>query len=312
MIIEATNITAAPKPTAFPAMPLADEEFLAEQFPEQQLGLALVSEGNTGIPLFYQSYSGGLPLNAFYNHMEHLLARVSSLGVATKDVTLLLNQEMAAESLIAQVDAKEGMHFIASCAPDFAPELTEISLKDFRPLPGKVEAKYPPVAPEDDKTLYYETKAPFWNRQRRVILTFDPKCFHRSYQELGKKVQRVRKEMAAFQQRFAQETALESAAESVKTHLEALCQRLKISPALFQINFVPDKGQFRMEFQLDHRQMAGVVRHFGKNILITDHEDWSVEEIYEACVTRAVLGPDLVNGNGNGKVGNSVDGQRQR
>ena len=36
--------------------------------------------------------------------------------------------------------------------------------------------------------------------------------------------------------------------------------------------------------------MAGVVRHFGKNILITDREDWGVEEIYDTCVTRAVLG----------------------
>jgi hypothetical protein len=310
LIIEATNISAAPKPTAFPAMPEADQEFLAEHFPEQQLGLALVSEGKTGIPLFYQSYSGGLPVNGFYNHMEHLLARVSGLGVAAKDVTLLLNQEMAAEPLIAQVDAKEGMHFIASCAPDFAPQLTEISLKDFHPLPGKLEAKYTPAAPEDDKILYYETRAPFWNRQRRVILTFDPKSFHRSYQELGKKVQRVRKEMATFQQRYAQETAQEIAANSIKTHLEGLCQRLKISPSLFQINFVQDKSQFRMEFQLDHRQMAGVVRHFGKNILITDHEDWSVEEIYDVCVTRAVLGPDFGNGNGKANsrsLGNAKD-----
>ncbi len=312
LIIEATNISAAPKPTAFPSMPQADQEFLAEHFPEQQVGLALVSEGSTGVPLFYQSYSGGLPINGFYNHMEHLLARVSGLGVVAKNVPLLLHQEMAAESLIAQIDAKEGLHFIASCTPDFAPDLTEISLKDFHPLPGKLEAKYSPALPEDDQTLYYETQASFWNRQRRVILTFDPKSFHRSYQELGKKVQRVRKEMATFQQRYSQGTAQGSAADNIKTHLEALCHRLKISPSLFQINFVQNKGQFRLEFQLDHRQMAGVVRHFGKNILITDHEDWNVEEIYDACVTRAVLGPDFGNGNGNAKtthrsLGNAKD-----
>lgn len=224
--------------------------------------------------------------------------------MAVKDVTLLLNQEMAAAPLIAQIDGKEGMHFIASCAPDFAPALTEVSLKDFHPLPGKHETKYSLVAPEDEKILYYETQAPFWDSQRRVIITFDPRSFHRSYQELGKKVQRVRKEMAAFQQRYAQEMAQGNAADSAKTHLAELCQRLKISPSLFQVNFVQDKGQFRLEFQLDHRQMAGVVRHFGKNILITDREDWKVEEIYEACVTRAVLGPDF----GNGKINNRTMG----
>jgi hypothetical protein len=236
--------------------------------------------------------------------MEHLLSRVSALGVAAKDVTLLLDQDMAAESLVAQIDAKEGMHFIASCGPDFAPALTEISLKDFYPLPGKLEAKYSPIAPDDEKILYYETQAPFWNRQRRAIITFDPRTFHKSYQDLGKKVQRVRKEVAALQQRFSQEVVQGNLADSVQAHLAELCQHLKISPSLFQINFVQDKGQARLEFQLDHRQMAGVVRHFGKNILITDREDWKVEEIYDACVTRAVLGPDF--GTGNGKASRSL------
>ena len=56
--------------------------------------------------------------------------------------------------------------------------------------------------------------------------------------------------------------------------------------------------------------MAGVVRHFGKNILITDREDWGVEEIYDTCVTRAVLGPELGDGkgtNGNRPYGNARD-----
>jgi hypothetical protein len=310
LIIEAANIASAPKPAAFPAMPEADQEFLAEHFPEQQLGLALVSEGKAGVPLYYQSFSGGLPVNGFYSHMEHLLTRVSALGVAVKDVTLLLNQDMAVAPLIAQIDDKGGMHFIASCAPDFAGSLTEVSLKEFRPLPGKHEARYSPVSPEDEKILYYETQATFWDHQRRVIITFDPRSFHKSYQELGKKVQRVRKEMAAFQQRNAQEAAEGKAADAAKTYLADLCQRLKISPTLFQVNFVQDKGQFRMEFQLDHSQMAGVVRHFGKNVLVTDREDWTVEEIYEASVSRAVLGADFSNGNSkanNRSIGNAKD-----
>jgi len=222
--------------------------------------------------------------------------------VGIEDVTLLINQEMDAAPIIEKIDANDGMHFIVSCAPDFAPELTEISLKDFRPLPGKRGAQLSPVAKEDEKILFFETHAPFWNRPRRVVITFDPKSFHKSYQDLGKKAQRVRKEMMALAQRYAQEANQEKAVEAVKTHLAQLCLRLKITPDLFQLNFVQEKGQFRLEFQLDHRQMASVVRHFGKNILITDREDWAVEGIYDTCVTRAVLGPDL----GDGKAANAT------
>ena len=56
--------------------------------------------------------------------------------------------------------------------------------------------------------------------------------------------------------------------------------------------------------------MASVVRHFGKNILITDREDWGVEEIYDTCVTRAVLGPglgDAKSSNGGRPYGSAKD-----
>jgi transposase len=310
LIIEAADISSPPKPSAFAGMPQPDQDFLAEHLAQQKLGLALITEWSEGIPFYYQSFSGGVPMTGFYDHMEHLLGKVANLGVAIEDVTLLVNQEMDAAPIIQQIDAKDGMHFIVSHAPDFAPELTEISLKDFRPLPGKRGAQLSPVAKEEEKILFYETHATFWDRPRRVVITFDPKSFHKSYQDLGKKVQRVRKEMMALQQRYAQEANQKEAEDSIKAHLEQLCHRLKISPALFQLNLVQGKGQFRLEFQLDHRQMAGVVRHFGKNILVTDREDWGVEEIYDTCVTRAVLGPDLGDGKGttaNRPYGNAKD-----
>ncbi len=308
LVIEAVNISSPPKPSAFAGMPQADQDFLAEHFDQQRLGLALITEWNAGVPFYYQSYSGGLPATGFYDHLERLLAKVSSQGVAVQDVTLLVNQEMDAAPIIERIDAQEGMHFIVSYAPDFAPELTEISLKDFRPLPGKRSNQTSPAVQEDEKILYYETQAPFWNRSRRVVITFDPRAFHKSYQDLGKKVQRVRKEMVALQQRHVQEANQEKAIAAIKAHLAQLCHRLKISPALFQLNFSQEKGQFRLEFQLDHRQMASVVRHFGKNILITDREDWRAEEIYDTCMTRAVLGPDLgKNGNGVRPYGNAKD-----
>jgi transposase len=310
LIVEAANISSTPKPSAFAGMPQPDQDFLAEHYAQQRLGLALITEWSAGVPFYYQSFSGGIPVTDYAAYMERLLAKVASLGVDIGEVTCLVNQEMDAAPLIEHLDAKDDMHFIASFAPDFAPELTEISLKDFRPFPVKREAQFPLIGKEDEKILYYETQATFWNQPRRVIITFDPKSFHTSYQDLGKKVQRVRKELLNLQQRYAQEAGQENAAESVKTNLAQICHRLKISPAIFQLKFIQEKGRNRLEFQLDHGQMAGVVRHFGKNILITDRQDWTVEEIYDTCMTRAVLGPDMGNlkgGNDNRPYGTAKD-----
>ena len=137
--------------------------------------------------------------------------------------------------------------------------------------------------------LYFESRANFWNRDRRVIIIFDPKTFHKSYQDLGKKVQKVRKELAALQQRYLQDETGEDANQAIRDHLVQLCQRLKLSPNLFQLSFHREDGRLNLAVQLNHRQMASNVRHFGKNIIITDREDWDATEIFETYTKRGVL-----------------------
>jgi transposase len=287
LIIEAANISSTPRPSPYADFDAADQEGLPEPLSQQRIGLALLTERFSGIPLYYHTFQSGLPETGIYEYLQNFLTRTIDLGVAVKDITVLVDKDLASGGIVPRLDAQENSHFIASLAPDFAPEMTRISLKDFRPLPAKATERQTLVPQEDDKILYYETQAPFWNKSRRVIVTFDPKAFHRSYQDLGKKVQRVRKEMAARQQTELPGDAI----EPLQAHLAQLCQRLKISPSLFQLAFHKEKnGQLRMDFQLDHRQMAGEVRHFGKNILITDREDWGAAEIYETWMNRNVLG----------------------
>jgi transposase len=156
-------------------------------------------------------------------------------------------------------------------------------------MPSRANLPLSDLANEDDKVLYYETRASFWDRDRRVIILFDPKTFHKSYQDLGKKVQKVRKELAALEQQYLQEDAGENGPQAIRDHLAQLCQRLKLSPDLFQLSFHRENGRRKMALQLNHRQMAGNVRHFGKNILVTDREDWDVAEIYEIYTKRGVL-----------------------
>lgn len=293
LVIEAANIAPTERPSPYADFELPAHEGLAAALPPQRIGMAMLTERVHGIPLYYQTFQGGLPEAGLYEHLQNFLAKAADLGVAVKDVTMLVDQEMDAAGLVPRLDAQENFHFIASFAPDFAPEMTRISLKDFRPLPAPAAERQSLVPLEDDKILYYETHAPFWDKPRRVIITFDPKAFHKSYQDLGKKVQRVRKEMVARQQN---EPAGDAGA--LRAHLDQLCQRLKISPSLFQLNFHRENGPLRLDFQLDHRQMAGEVRHFGKNILITDREDWGAAEICATWMNRNLLG--MQEGNGKG------------
>ena len=295
LLVEAGNIYATPRAPAAASLELEGHETAAPS--RQRVGLALLTERTAGVPLYYRTFGGGLPEGEFFQrHLDGLLAKVSSLGVRAKQATLLLHPGFDSGAVIQKVDADPGLHFIASCSPDKVPELTIISLKEFSPLASRSSGQPGDLERDEDKVLYYETQAPFWNNNRKVIIVFDPKTFNRSYQDLGKKVQRVRKEMLSLQQKYQHEGFPPDAPQAIQEQLTHLCQRLKLDPTLFDMSFHEENGFLRMDFQLNHRQMAGKVRRFGKNILITDHEDWSAAEIYEVYTKRYLAGVQGVDG----------------
>jgi transposase len=306
LVIEATEIAPSPRPTAAAVLGENESEDLAEHLPDQKIGLALITDWQAGVPVYSKTYPDGLPKGALFENFEHLLQKVADLETTVKDATILLHEEMDSDALVGKIDANEKLHFIGAYPAEFAPELTKITLKDFRPLGIKSDAAVSINPADEDKILYYETRADFWGRPRRVIVTFDPKVFHKSYQELGKKVQRVRKEMTAWQQKSHQGETLDP--EAIRAQLAQMCHRLKIGEELFQLSFQLENGRYLMEFQLDHHEMAGSVRQFGKNILVTDREDLTPVEVYETSMKRSILGPQVNGGklnqarvNGNNK-----------
>ncbi|MGB7911256.1 MAG: hypothetical protein WCF59_03420 [Desulfobaccales bacterium] len=297
LLIEAARLPATPKsPLLAEAWP--DEEFVGQ--PQQPgSGLALVSAWPQRVPLSYQIFSGNLSEGTFFDRgLDGLLARVAHLGVPVKDVTLLFHRGIDSEALVSRLNGQEGLHFIASCPPEAAPELTKISMKEFSPLPGLAQGLHPTLGDDDGQALFYETRADFWGRSRRVFVTFDPEAFQKSYWDLGKKVRRVRREMAALEQGCMQAESGKEVPQALKDRLTQLCQRLQISPSLFK--WVREKGRSHPVLELDHCQMADSVRNFGKQIYITDREDWAPAEIFEACSSRWVQEAQSPGGKING------------
>lgn len=303
LLVEAGNIYSTPRTNTDTGFEL-DEPYIPEPS-RQRVGLALITEHAAGVPLYYQTFRGGLPENEFFErHLDGLLARVANLGMQAKQVTLLLNPGVAPAAIVHKVDADPGLHFITSCPPDEVPDLTKISLKEFTPLATKSSGRFGDPERDEDKILYYEAEASFWDRSRKVVIVFDPRTFNRSYQDLGKRVQKVRKEMLALQQRYLQAALPEDAPRSITELLSQLCQRFRLSPSLFDLSFHEEGGFLRMDFQLNHHQMAAKVRRFGKNIIITDHTDWSAAEIYEVYAKRYLADTQVTAGKTQGNPDN--------
>jgi len=269
LLLEAVNLTSSPRSPN----PAGD---LLPPLPSPQLGLILITGQATGVPRYFQIYPGGLPGNFLNGSVDSLLARAAQMGITSQDLTFIFNQEIDDQTL-SRIDGRGGFHFIAP-SPSLTEEAARVPLKDFRPLPGSAREGEDPV-------LYFETRVPLGAGQRRLIITFDPQYFQKSYQDLRKKVQKVHRELGGLAER-AGEAGFSA---TVQAHLAQLCQRLNLSPSLFQLTLSRQGEYPTLTWQLDHQQVQEALGRLGKKVLVTDREDWAAPEIYRSYTERLVL-----------------------
>ena len=287
LVLEANNIYSNPKASAEAAAASESQEDL---FHQPRVGLAVISERFCGIPVYFQTFPGGLPDNGFFpRHVDSILHRLPALGITAKDLTIIFSQGIDSQAQVDKIDAQEKLHFIAAYSPDLEPEMAKIPLKEFRPLPCKANDQRLEAGEEENQILYHETQASLWNRPRRVIITYDPKAFQKKYQELRTRVQKLRKEILALQRRYQSGDRQGLDSQYIQAHLLQVSRRLNLNPGLFTVSFTEEDGRPVMNFQLDQAQLNGSVRQFGKQLLITDREDWEAPEICQTYMERCVL-----------------------
>jgi transposase len=141
----------------------------------------------------------------------------------------------------------------------------------------------------EDQILFYESQASVWDRPHKVAVSFDPRAFANQYQEFKEKIQKVRQEFVALQRKLNKGELPEEDLQSLDAHLLQICQYLRLRPDLFKLSVGSEHGGPAISLELQEQVVAEVVRGLGKTILITDHEDWSGEEISEANIDRCIV-----------------------
>jgi transposase len=255
-----------------------------------QFWLALVTERTTGVPIYYQLITKAIQEKESLEPVfRNLLAKIKDLGIEVKDLTVILGKGTDSPALIDLVDSQKDLHLIAAYTPDFLPELAAVPLKDFTILPCKYNRRLLAEGEEKDQILYYETRTLVWDRPHKVAVTFDPRTFESQYQEFMEKIQKVRQEFVALQRKWQQGEVPEEASRFLEDHLLQLCQYLQLKPELIKVSLKFEGSNPIISLELQEEVVKEVVRSLGKTILVTDHEDWSGEEISEANIDRCIV-----------------------
>jgi len=256
----------------------------------RQVGLALITERSSGLPVYYRLYPGNQHDSRFFSlHLQEILDSLKALGQKPRDLTLIFDKGMNSEENISRIDADKRLHFITSYSPYFASELAAIPLKHFRPLACRTNSKILSEGDPQDQILYLETKAVFWGKERKVIITFNPKTFRKKRYELKQKLARLRSELYELRRKHREGHPHFRNPEAVRASYEKLCEAMHLSSKFYQLSFFSENRRPAMAFSLNRYQTESSIRRFAKNILVTDHLDWSPEEIFEAYMDRHLI-----------------------
>lgn len=289
LLLETTSYYSSPGyPNALDLMQGLDLQ--TGKLPPRKVGLALITERFSGVPVFFQNLPGDLQdLNFFQQALRELAGKVKGVGVKTKDLTILFGNGVESPEIIEWMDSQEGIHFIAAQPPEFAPELSQVPMTEFRPFPCKTNRKLIEDGAESDQILYYETQGIYWDRPRKVVVIYDPRAFQKRYQELREKIQKVRRELSSWQRKQQQTKGATVDLQGAQERLEQVCENLQLKPALFKLSLDESGGKATLTFQLVQQEVESLVRQFAKSFLITDLETWGTTEICQSFVDRCIL-----------------------
>jgi transposase len=73
-----------------------------------------------------------------------------------------------------------------------------------------------------------------------------------------------------------------------KHYLQA-CQKLYLPNDLYQFELEKENGKPKFVFRKDYYRIGKYIERFGKNIIVTDHSDWSTDEIVRASLDRCLV-----------------------
>jgi transposase len=254
----------------------------------RQIGLVLLVAKDTRLPLFYREYEGN-------RHDSKIFARVLGDILAAMrqhcpgEVTVVFDKGMNAEENISTIDAMEHAHFITTYSTYLAEELIHIPRERFTLVDSTKNSKLAEQGRNDDMLAAWRTKAEVWGKERTIVVTYNPLTATKQRYSFEQRLLKLQTALYEFRTKVRNAAAGWRAQEKVIERYQAVCEELHLPTALYDVSFVRANGQISMGFRKNYYHISRYIDRFGKNIIITDHSDWSTDEIVQASLDRSVV-----------------------
>lgn len=255
----------------------------------RQIGLGLLVARDSRLPLYYCVYPGNLhDSHQFGIIMDEMFGVVCGLNQSepreTAGLTVVIDKGMNSVGNFAWIDKHHRLHFVTSYAPYFAQELAAKALEEFESV-DTAKNHAPRV---DERLLAYRTTGEYWGKERTVVVTYNPVTARKQAYTMESKLERLQQELLAMRAKIEEKAPYWRNPDSIRQRYLRLCDHLHIPSDLYSLKFsraTPSRA-LSMSFKREGARIEQKYALFGKNIIITDHMDWTTAEIVQASLDR--------------------------
>jgi transposase len=236
------------------------------------VGLGLVVTTDGGIPIVSHPYAGNRPDVTQFGHVvRELAARYGAVAGRGDELTLVYDagQDSAANQTLIE---STGMHFVGSLRPSDHGDLLAAAASRFKVIDGE---RFPGLSGFEARTVALGT-------ERRVVVTHSDELHDKQRRGFAQTMAKVHRQLSELAGRLERGKTRKSKV-AVQAELAQICLPRWVSRCTTVTLSGTRPSSLRLEYSVDlDAQRALEAEVFGKRILFTDHEDWSIAQVVAA------------------------------
>jgi len=242
----------------------------------RHVGLALLCNREQGIPLFHRVFPASIHdaklFDQIYSEMYGLLL---SLKRGKEQMTLVFDKGCNSPENIGRIDSSR-VYFIGALSPYHYPGLCRVPLSEYKEIS---------IRDEEEEPLYaYRTSLEIYGKERAVAVTYNPLTYRKKIHWLTRTIRKTKRKLQELRQELRTADG-RTTVQSLERKVSELLAESHIAP-VFAVEVSFHYGKYRISIRTHPLVLKEYRARFGKNIMFTDHGDWSTEEIVRAYRDR--------------------------
>lgn len=204
----------------------------------RQVGLALLSDRASHLPLFYRPYEGNThDSKVFRQVIDEMFAVMCGFNRTKQRLTVVFDKGMNSEQAVGLIDDNTRIHFVTTYSPHYIEDLAGIDAKKFMPLDIERNRVLCGKQQGADQMTAYRTRLALWGQERTVVVTYNPRTARKQCYTLQQKLDTVRETLIEFRRKYQAQLPQWRDPDTIRDRYHRMCEQLHIGSQYYRIEF---------------------------------------------------------------------------